>query len=164
MSDKVHGEEATVVVIDEEVKKSENVLVVGDTTDPNVAAAVAKAASERGGVVVPIEFPKNNAEIEVDHKEVASYLRLQSIYEGDIELERGQFISAFILRMTDLQGTVFMCPIYTPDNLRESVRKSMSRLKPVILSQFDKEAPIKTEASAEIIDITNCEHNNNNTH
>ena len=72
-----------------------------------------------------------------------NYLRLVSICEGDIETSQGKFIQSFLLVCRDLDGKEFICPIYCHDNYKENLRKNLSRVKPLILGEFDKDATLK---------------------
>ena len=72
-----------------------------------------------------------------------NYLRLVSICEGDIETSQGKYIQTFLFVCRDLNGKEFICPVYCHDNFKEGLRKNLSRLKPLILGEFDKDATLK---------------------
>lgn len=125
------------------------ILVVDDEASGKTIAEAIKAGEN---VIVPDQ--DKAVEVQIDKGETAAYLRLVSVYEGDVEMEPGQYISSFILKLVDLDGREFMCPVYTLENYRDGVRKSLQRIKPLILSQFDTEVDVKEGAVSNVIDIS----------
>ena len=79
------------------------------------------------------------------------YLRLVSIFEGDIQVATQEYKKAFILYMKDLEGNEYTCPVCCLPIYVDTIRKSLSRVKPLYLSE---EAP-KAEPEQEIVDIQN---------
>lgn len=86
------------------------------------------------------------------------YLVLRNVFEGDVEVLPGQYKHSFILYMTDVDSNQYACPIVCDPNHEEQIRKSLSRLKPLILEAID-ETKLKDKQEFEITDIRNMDNN-----
>jgi hypothetical protein len=102
-------------------------------------------------------------EVEVKQEEKKDlgqiYIRLEGIYEADVQVEPGKHVQAFLLRFTDLGGSEFMCPLTCKENYKETLRKYLGKLTPLHLSFNLKETEKKDESSGQVVDITDMAPN-----
>jgi hypothetical protein len=82
------------------------------------------------------------------------YIRLDGIFEADVEVEPGKHVNSFLLHFTDLSGQQFMCPLTCQELYKDSMRKQLGRLKPLHLSFNLRETEKKEEGSGQVVDIT----------
>lgn len=83
------------------------------------------------------------------------YLRLISIFEGDIEVATKQFRKSFMFYLKDIDGNEYIAPVTCAPNLEDSVRKYLSKIVPLYLAEDN----IQTEGS-EIVNIQNMNQRN----
>jgi len=81
------------------------------------------------------------------------YIRLEGIYEADVQVEEGVHVQAFLLRFTDISGNEFMCPLTCQENYKDTLRKYLGKLTPLHLSFGSKDTEKKSEGSDQIIDM-----------
>jgi hypothetical protein len=93
-------------------------------------------------------------------KERQVYLRLEGIYQGDVQIEKGKHVSSFLLHLKDLDGRLYIAPIACQANYTESVVKALQRIKPVVLT-FAEGNETAGEANPE---ITKVESNTEQLH
>jgi hypothetical protein len=103
----------------------------------------------------PEEVEEKKPEETVKAQQVGQiYIRLEGIYEADVEVEPGKHIQAFLLCFTDLGGTQFMCPLTCKELYKDSMRKQLGRLTPLHLAFNLKETEKKENGSGQVVDVT----------
>lgn len=88
------------------------------------------------------------------------YLRLEGIYKGDVQIEKGKHVLSFLLHLKDLDGRLYIAPVTCQANHTEFVVKALQRIRPVVLT-FAEGNETVGEANPE---ITKVESNTEQLH